>query len=86
MSPANKRKLTGRIVYAINLSDSQVYWTCPNRGCKDIHCFSFIFPKQGASPIYQKLCNECEKAYKSEQIKVSGSAAILIVTFDEEEE
>ena len=80
-----KKKITGRVVYATNLSDSQIYWTCPTRKCKEIHYFTYQFPVAGASPIYEKKCDACNNRYIAMQLTASGSVAMLVATFKEEE-
>ncbi len=81
-----KRKIIGRVVYGEALEDSQIYWTCPARGCKAIHYFNFIFQhSSGAKAIYQKECDECSVEYIAVQISVQGSTALLIASEKPEE-
>ena len=81
---AAKQKIIGRVAYANPSDNSQVYWKCPSRGCKQIHYFRYIpVASSGASPIYFKTCPECEKEYTAVHLTVSGTSIILAATFEE---
>ena len=82
---AGKKKISGRIVYAPNLEDSQIYWTCPTRKCKEIHYFQFQFPAAGIKTIYQKDCSACKNTYIATQVNVTGSTSMLVAVFQDEE-
>lgn len=81
---SDKKKLVGKIVFALDSSKSQIYWKCPVRGCTQIHYFIYSPKVKGATSIYQKNCLFCNKAYTASLLNVAGTVALLALVFDGE--
>jgi hypothetical protein len=80
---ATKHKLVGRIAFAKDPKDSQVYWKCPARGCATVHYFGYQTAQSGLLPVYKYQCTLCSKKYIASQLHVTGTAITLVVVFEE---